>query len=204
MVNDGYLQSGLQENMINHGEHILTLDNYFDEKLIEQILEDFQKAEERGLTLNRNEYEDVDITQQKDSSIFYSQAPTTVIGGVQEMIDIVNKDIIDMFIQQYPVLQSGNYKELYVSNAKIQKTSLKVDHNWHSEHTNDLHSKETLLAWMVYLNDVEDGGRDRVSISVITSQTYSKSISALIVTGFTHLHREICALKTTNILLQVG
>ena len=28
----------------------------------------------------------------------------------------------------------------------------------HSEHTNDLHSKETLLAWMVYLNDVEDGG----------------------------------------------
>ena len=95
--------------MINHGEHILTLDNYFDEKLIDQILEDFQKAEERGLTLNRSEYRDVDITQQKDSSIFYSQAPTTVIGGVQEMIEIVNTDVIDMFLQQYPVLQSGNY-----------------------------------------------------------------------------------------------
>ena len=72
------------------------------------------------------------------------------------MIDIVNTDVIDMFLQQY-VLQSGNYKELYVSNAKIQKTS-PGGCNWHSEHTNDLHSKETLLAWMVYLNDVEDGG----------------------------------------------
>ena len=49
MVNDGYLQSGLGESMINHGEHILTLDNYFDEKLIDQILEDFQKAEELSL-----------------------------------------------------------------------------------------------------------------------------------------------------------
>ena len=70
MVNDGYLQSGLGENMINHGEHILTLDNYFDEKLIDQILEDFQKAEERGLTLNRSEYRDVDITQQKIRASF--------------------------------------------------------------------------------------------------------------------------------------
>ena len=126
--------------MINHGEHIFTLDNYFDEKLIDQILEDFQKAEERGLTVNRSEYRDVNITQQKDSSIFYFQAPTTVIGGVHEMIDIVNADVIDMFLEQYPVLQLGYYKELYVSNAKIQKTSPSGGyHNWHSEHTHDLY-----------------------------------------------------------------
>jgi len=175
--------------MINQGEHILTLDGYFDEALIDQILEDFQKAEERGLTLNRNEYRDVDITEQKDSSIFYSQAPTTVIGGVQEMIDIVNKDIIDMFIQQYPVLQSGNYKELYVSNAKIQKTSPSGGyHNWHSEHTNDLHSKETLLAWMVYLNDVEDGGETEFLYQSLRVKPIRNRL-VLWPAGFTHLHR---------------
>lgn len=175
--------------MINQGEHILTLDGYFDEALIDQILEDFQKAEERGLTLNRSEYRDVDITKQKDSSIFYSQAPTTVIGGVQEMINIVNGDVLDMFLEQYPVIQSGNYRELYVSNAKVQKTSPSGGyHNWHSEHTNYLHSKETLLAWIVYLNDVEDGGETEFLYQSLRVKPIRNRL-VLWPAGFTHLHR---------------
>lgn len=175
--------------MINQGEHILTLDGYFYESLIDQILDEFAQAEERGLTLSRNEYMKSDITTQKDSSIFYSSAPSTVIGGVQEMVNIVNGDVLDMFLEQYPVIQSGNYKELYVSNAKVQKTSPSGGyHNWHSEHTNDLHSKETLLAWMVYLNDVEDGGETEFLYQSLRVKPIRNRL-VLWPAGFTHLHR---------------
>ncbi len=175
--------------MINQGEHILTLDGYFDESLIDQILDEFAQAEERGLTLNRNEYMQSDITTQKDSSVFYSSAPSTVIGGVQKMVDTVNQDVLDMFLEQYPVIQSGNYKELYVSNCKVQKTCPSGGyHNWHSEHTNDLHSKETLLAWMVYLNDVEDGGETEFLYQSLRVKPIRNRL-VLWPAGFTHLHR---------------
>lgn len=175
--------------MINQGEHILTLDGYFDEAIIDQILDDFQVAEDRGLTLQRKDYRGVDITKQKDTSIFYSSAPTTIIRGIRQMIDIVNGDIVDMFLEQYPVLQAGNYKELFVSNCKVQKTSPSGGyHNWHSEHTNELCSKETLLAFMVYLNDVEDGGETEFLYQSLRVKPIRNRL-VLWPAGFTHLHR---------------
>ena len=40
----------------NHGEHIYTVDGVFDERLIDDIVEGFDKSESQGLTLQRNQW----------------------------------------------------------------------------------------------------------------------------------------------------
>ena len=57
-------------NWTDHGEHILTLDDYFDDILIDEIINDFDKADELGLTLQRTDYGG-NALRQKDTSIFY-------------------------------------------------------------------------------------------------------------------------------------
>ena len=56
-------------NWTDHGEHILTLDDYFDDILIDEIINDFDKADELGLTLQRTDYGGNPL-KQKDTSMF--------------------------------------------------------------------------------------------------------------------------------------
>ena len=58
--------------LIDNGDHIYTIDNCFDENLIDSIIADFDEAESKGVTLQRHEYTGRDHPTQKDSSLFYS------------------------------------------------------------------------------------------------------------------------------------
>jgi hypothetical protein len=58
---------------------------------------------------------------------------------------------------QYPVLQQlRKHKSKYI---KIQKTSpTQGYHIWHCEHDAMESSNDRILSWILYLNDVEEGG----------------------------------------------
>ena len=122
-------------NWTDHGEHILTLDDYFDDILIDEIINDFDKADELGLTLQRSDYGGNPL-KQKDTSMFYTQMSDALSGRTKEIVDAINKEILDSWLQKYPVLESGTYNDLFVSNIKVQKTS--ASYHKHSEHCNQL------------------------------------------------------------------
>ena len=79
-------------NWTDHGEHILTLDDYFDDILIDEIINDFDKADELGLTLQRTDYGGNPL-KQKDTSMFYTQMSDALSGRTKEIVDSINKEI---------------------------------------------------------------------------------------------------------------
>ena len=72
--------------LIDNGDHIYTIDNCFDENLIDSIIADFDEAESKGVTLQRHEYTGRDHPTQKDSSLFYS-ATLFEYTDLREMVD---------------------------------------------------------------------------------------------------------------------
>lgn len=173
----------------DHGEHIYTLDGAFDERLIDDIIEGFDKSESQGLTLQRNQYTGNEYPTMKDTSVFMSMSDCAGVQGLEQMVDIINQDIMNEWCRMYPVLSSGNYRDIYVAQAKMQKTYPGGGyHNWHTEHCNQINSHNALLAWMVYLNDVDDGGETEF---LYQQKRISPKRNRFVVwpAGFTHLHR---------------
>ena len=179
-----------QYEWVDHGDHILASYDCFDEGLIDACIEVFDDMEERGLTLSRKESHDGSHKHLRaDSSIFYSAMDCMLSKPMQDMMEIINSEIIDSWLNEYPVIKTGLYKELYTSNMKIQKTRLTEGyHNWHSEHTSKMQDVRTILAFMVYLNDVDEGGETEF---LYQSKRIQPRRNTFIIwpAGFTHTHR---------------
>ena len=175
---------------VDHGDHILTIYDCFDEGLVDDCIDVFNDCEERGLTVCRREsHDDSHKHIRADSSMFYNTMDLMLSKPMHEMMDIINNDIIDSWLHEYPVIQTGQYKELYTSNMKIQKTRMTEGyHNWHSEHTSKLQDIRTVLAFMVYLNDVDEGGETEF---LYQSKRIQPRRNTFVIwpAGFTHTHR---------------
>ena len=174
----------------DQGDHIYTADGVFDEGLIDELIDTFDKNENLGLTLQRNQYTGREYPTMKDTSMFAtSETDAGFSRAMTEVFQTINGPILDEWLRTYPVLQSRNYREIYVSNGKMQKTYPGGGyHNWHSEHCNDIGSTTTLLAWMVYLNDVDEGGETEFMYQQKRLKP-QRNRFVLWPAGFTHLHR---------------
>ena len=174
----------------DQGDHIYTVDGAFDDQLIDDIVTNFDKMESLGLTLERNQYTGKDYPSMKDTSMFATQETDAGFSDhMREVFDIINGPILEEWLRTYPVLASQNYKDVYVSNGKMQKTYPGGGyHNWHSEHCNQISSMNTLLAWMIYLNDVEEGGETEF---LYQQKRLKPQRNRFVIwpAGFTHLHR---------------
>ena len=93
---------------VDHGDHILTIDNCFDEGLIDACIEVFDDMEDKGLTANRREsHEGSHKHLRADSSIFYSEMDCMLSKPMQDMMEIINSEIIDSWLNEYPVIETG-------------------------------------------------------------------------------------------------
>ena len=121
--------------------------------------------------------------------MFYSAMDSMLSTPMQNMKEIVDGEIMDSWLNEYPVIQTGLYKELYTSQMKIQKTRpTEGYHNWHCEHTSHLKDVRTILAYMIYLNDVDEGGETEF---LYQSKRIQPRRNTFVVwpAGFTHTHR---------------
>ena len=93
--------------------------------------------------------------------------------------------IYPQYNHKYPSLQTINRHEL--SQAKIQKTNIGQGyHVWHCEDTHAFSGR--VLSWILYLNDVEDGGETEF----LFQKTRVKPKAGTFVLWpayFTHFHR---------------
>ena len=179
-----------QYEWVDHGDHILASYDCFDEGLIDACIEVFDEMEDKGLTLTRQEsHEGSHKHLRADSSIFYSAMDCMLSKPMQDMMEIINSEIIDSWLNEYPVIKTGQYKELYTSQMKIQKTRMTEGyHNWHSEHTSKMQDIRTILAFMVYLNDVDEGGETEFLYQSKRIQP-RRNMFIIWPAGFTHTHR---------------
>ena len=75
--------------------------------------------------------------------------------------------------------------------VKMQKTRPSEGyHNWHCESGSSLYDRTTILAWMVYLNDVEDGGGTEFKYQGLRHNA-KKGKTLIWPSDFTHTHRGV-------------
>lgn len=168
--------------MIDHGQCIVEFPNFLEPDMIKATLQQFYMAETLGFCATRPKKN----TEISDISLFPTSTAFTLCEGLLDIVSRVNEHIIPAMGDVFPPLQKYN---LYVSGAKLQRTPPGGGyHYWHHEHEGDMNSNNTLLAWMVYLNDVEEGGETEF---LYQKKKFSPKTSSLIVwpSGFTHQHR---------------
>ena len=180
----------MNKEIIDLGEHVLLHKGFCDDEFIDGVMEIYKKCEARGLTSPRRDYDTSKITSKSDDAIGITSVPASYFGGqIGHLLDIIEGEdgVLDNFFDKYPV--DGNYRGLMVSGAKIQKTLPQQGyHVWHCEHTNCPTSNKSLLAWAIFLNDVEEGGELEF---LYQSLRVKPKRGDLVVwpAGFTHLHR---------------
>lgn len=126
-----------------------------------------------------------------DFQLFSSQIVATHIlsdNQLQHFNKVFWEDCYSAYSDKYRQLK--NLAEHYVYGVKIQRTGpTQGYHMWHSEHSNAKSgSVNRVLAWLVYLNDVEDGGETEF---LYQSRRVKPKKGTLVLwpAGFTHTHR---------------
>ena len=133
--------------------HIGLFKNFMSNKLIEGYVDYFNKCEQEGAVYPRK----VDETLVSDNGI-------DTIRDLNVSMTYVNKPFIEMFFKEVYPLYVKKYSYLkqlakhYILEVKIQKTKVGEGyHFWHCENA-EMKSRNRILAFMVYLNDVTEGG----------------------------------------------
>lgn len=104
-----------------------------------------------------------------------------------EQIPIVREFLNKAFAEYGSIFQGANVPQYYTA-LKMQKTPPGGGyHVWHCEN-NGAHSAERCLVWIMYLNDVTDGGETEFLYQSLRVQPTAGTIIVW-PAGFTHQHR---------------
>ena len=165
------------------GEHILVFEGFFSDIFCDTSIEEFELMDKAGLTYGR----DQDTLGIKDTAVGIRELTGSTLPHVQELTHIINNEILEEFYKKYPI--RDNYEKIALDGAKLQRTQpTEGYHQWHMEHCNEVNSKQTLLAWGLFLNDVEEGGELEFLYQSKRVKP-KKGDFVLWPGGFTHMHR---------------
>ena len=179
------------------GDHIRILDNVLDHSICDDCIDMFDDLEYRGLCHTRKDT-GAHFGQRSDTSIYWTEMDAMVHKPMQEIGDWMHNEVIESWQIRYPIVDSGVYAGLYNAQMKMQKTRPSEGyHNWHFEGGATPYDRTSILAWMVYLNDIEDGGETEFLYQGVRVPPVK---GRLIVwpAGFTHVHRGSPPLKDTK------
>ena len=171
--------------------HIGIFKNFMPNEMINNYLNYFNKCEEQGAVYSRNEDEML-VSDNAIDTIKGSQGsfkPSTNVAMTytnKPFIDMFFKDVYPLYTQKYSYL-----KQLSTHNileVKIQKTKTGEGyHHWHCENA-AMKARNRILAFMVYLNDVDEGGETEF---LYQKCRFKPEKNTLLVwpSQFTHVHR---------------
>ena len=167
-------------------------DNVFSEETLNQLHNYYQDCENFGMTRNRQETHsprpkhivDDDAAELFSSKFFFPELNLRYIS--QDFIQEFWMNCYMPYAAKYSILSEFAKHKIY--DAKIQRISIGGGyHNWHTE-TMDKSGRDRLLTFMLYLNDVEEGGETEF---LYLKKRFEPKANRLLLwpAGFTHTHR---------------
>ena len=182
----------IKNKFVLRDDHIGIFDNYISEELIDCYLKYFHYAEEQGLTRPR----EPTPQGQRDIAVDHSiDMITSHFCNMSEIdLNYVNKPFLNEFFSKvYPIYakkySSLRYCERHtIYDMKVQKTVPGEGyHAWHIEHR-EIKTRNRLMAFMVYLNDVKEGGETEF---LYQKCRFKPKRNTLLIwpTNYTHPHR---------------
>jgi hypothetical protein len=172
-------------------DHIGIYEEAYSEEYCDQVVSYFEILKEQGYTHNRIEHESAQKNYKDDLSIHTSSVHWA---SDRSFSSEISKHFLDVFwgvcyphyAQEYPVLlESENH---YVYGHKIQETSPSQGyHVWHYE-TGSRHHSNRLMAWILYLDDIEEGGETEFLYQRKRIKP-QKGTLVIFPASYTHTHR---------------
>jgi len=168
-------------------EFIGIYNNAFTEKECEDTIKLFDKYDRLGYTHFRT-YESKDILNCKDDiskTIYPSLELDWNVEFIKSFHSRFDQFIYPLYNNQYPAVQL--LKKHRSKFIKIQKTHpTQGYHQWHCE--NDGGELDRVLSWILYLNDIEEGGETEFLYQSLRIKP--KTGTFILFPGyFTHVHR---------------
>jgi len=164
--------------------------NAFSKEYCEQAISYFNTMEAHGFTENRIQSENAQKTNKDDTALYGQMDPFINLLGSGPIHQEFNKVFWEIYETQYQpqfgVLKDCGFHNNY--SFKMQKTLVGGGyHLWHFESDNRAICNR-LLAWTVYLNDVEEGGETEF---LYQHKRIKPETGTLIIwpASFTHTHR---------------
>lgn len=169
-------------------EFIATVDDVLTRESCNRIIEKFdqhngffeQYDNGHGVTVRSNN--SVDLSQLPDSNFLIERVNEALSVGISEYAEL---------------FEYVNVSGLFSSRIKLQRTPPGGGyHLWHCENSS-YHFSQRYLTWMIYLNDIEEGGETEWLYQSLRVKPKAGTI-ALWPTSYTHLHRGNPPLKETK------
>jgi hypothetical protein len=167
-------------------------DNVLTEETCQNAIEAFLLAEKCGTSYSRKPEE---VRLRKDLACDFNGILSLCPTGVMTLVTQQIHNRIHNYITKYAngmvntaVLPEDAQYPLHPTGHKMQRTLPSEGyHMWHSENSN-LINKSRAFSWILYLNDVEQGGE--TEFLYLSKRVQPKAGRILIFpAGFTHAHR---------------
>jgi hypothetical protein len=165
-------------------------ENAFSKEYCEKLIQYFDDMQEAGHTLNRQQADEVSTIMKNDDALFDHSEDYINLQNSKNLHKHFNEVFWKIYNEQYlpkfSVLKESGQHNNYA--FKLQKTPVGGGyHIWHYEAMNR-NMCHRLLTWMVYLNDIEDGGETEFLFQHL--RVKPKQGTLLIwPASFTHTHR---------------
>ena len=173
-------------------DHIGIFDNYFDENLIDEYFEFYKMCSLANHTWRRDS-EDMPEDLKNDTATslinyrFYNDNNELVIPySAKPFIETVFTEIYPLYVKKYSTLSRIERHSIF--DVKIQKTEPKEGyHVWHHESEN-IATRNRLMAFILYMNDVDEGGETEFLYQSLRIKP-KRNRFILWPAYYTHLHR---------------
>ena len=162
-------------------------ENAFSKEYCEGLIKNYDTAIEAGFGKTRQETEEFNKLQKADTQLYNDLNNIQVpIPNIAEFIKVFWEKCYPIYEQEFAALKRSGRHNIY--SFKMQKTNLREGyHIWHYESC-DRTICNRVLTWMLYLNDVEEGGETEF---LYQSMRVKPKQGTLVIwpAAFTHTHR---------------
>jgi hypothetical protein len=165
-------------------------DNFFHPDDINTYIKFFEQVKTLGYTRKRSNIglvEDEDISLIANYSKNYLDEWVNFFNVSMPFNHIFYDKILPVYIEKYAVL-AKMFTNLHVSDFKIQKSMPGEGYNAFHFETDMLRDSRRTLVFLLYLNDVEEGGETEFRYLKVRYKPKSNRL-ILFPAGFTHTHR---------------
>lgn len=166
-------------------------ENAIEDNWCDEVIQWYNKIESHHpeQIFNRQDHEDANPRFKKNNYVFLNENfDKGNAKNLNEHLDnILSNQIIPHYHQKYPFI-NRELEEYRLYGFKVQKTKPEEGyHIWHYE-TDCTNCEERFLTYMVYLNDIEEGGETEF-LYQRTRLKPQKGTIVLFPTYYTHVHR---------------
>jgi len=174
----------MQDNFIKIYEGI------FSEDFCNKTIKYYEDMKDAGFGFTRQQVDKVSSLQKDDVSIFSNSEDVICLATTKDLFVEFNSVFWNVaypdYSSSFSILENHDKHNIY--SAKIQKTLIGGGyHVWHCESASRANCNR-ILAWTLYLNDVEEGGETEYLYQHLRIKP-KKGTLVIWPAGFTHVHR---------------